>query len=65
MSWGELRELTARVAAGLRRFGVAPGDRVAAYMPNIPEATAALLDVCVDRCDLVQLLPRLRGPKRC
>ena len=35
-TWGELREQTARIATGLRRLGVGPGDRVAAYMPNIP-----------------------------
>jgi acetoacetyl-CoA synthetase len=40
-TWGELREQTARIAGGLRRLGVVPGDRVAAYMPNIPEAIAA------------------------
>jgi acetoacetyl-CoA synthetase len=45
---GELtrRELAARVAAvasGLRRLGVARGDRVAAYLPNGPEALVALL----------------------
>jgi acetoacetyl-CoA synthetase len=43
MSWGELRDLTARIAAGLRRLGVRPGDRVGAYMPNIPETVAAFL----------------------
>jgi acetoacetyl-CoA synthetase len=42
-TWGELRERTARVAAGLRALGVGPGDRVAAYMPNIPETIAAFL----------------------
>ena len=42
-TWGELREQTARIAAGLRRLGVGPGDRVAAYMPNIPETIAAFL----------------------
>ena len=42
-TWRELAALTARVAAGLRRLGVGPGDRVAAYMPNTPEAIAALL----------------------
>jgi acetoacetyl-CoA synthetase len=30
-------------ASGLRELGVGPGDRVAAYMPNIPEAVAAFL----------------------
>jgi acetoacetyl-CoA synthetase len=42
-TWGELREQTARLAAGLRGLGVGPGDRVAAYMPNIPETLAAFL----------------------
>jgi acetoacetyl-CoA synthetase len=41
MSWGRLRELTAAIAAGLRDVGVRPGDRVVAYMPNIPETAAA------------------------
>jgi acetoacetyl-CoA synthetase len=42
-TWGELREQTARIATGLRGLGVGPGDRVAAYMPNIPETVAAFL----------------------
>ena len=42
-SWGELEAQTARVAAGLRALGVGCGDRVAAYMPNIPETVAAML----------------------
>ena len=41
ITWGELRELTARIAAGLRSMGVGEGDRVVAYLPNIPEAMAA------------------------
>ena len=41
MSWRELRELTSAIAAGLRAGGVRRGDRVVAYMPNIPEAAAA------------------------
>jgi acetoacetyl-CoA synthetase len=43
LRWGELRELTAQIAAGLRANGVTSGDRVVAYMPNIPETTAAFL----------------------
>jgi acetoacetyl-CoA synthetase len=42
-TWGELRDRTARIATGLRRLGVGPDDRVAAYMPNIPETIAAFL----------------------
>jgi acetoacetyl-CoA synthetase len=36
-TWGELRARTAAMAAGLRAEGVRAGDRVAAYLPNIPE----------------------------
>ena len=43
MTWRELRALTARIQAGLRARGVGRGDRVAAYMPNIPETVAAFL----------------------
>ena len=39
----ELREEVARVRTGLRRLGVGPGDRVAAYLPNVPEAVIGLL----------------------
>ncbi|HET8639936.1 MAG TPA: acetoacetate--CoA ligase [Solirubrobacterales bacterium] len=43
LSWGELSEQVAAVAAGLRGLGVERGDRVVAYMPNIPEAIVAFL----------------------
>jgi acetoacetyl-CoA synthetase len=43
MSWGELRRRVAAVAAGLRGLGVERGDRVVAYLPNIPEAIVAFL----------------------
>jgi acetoacetyl-CoA synthetase len=42
-TWGRLRSETARIAAGLQALGVEPGDRVVAYMPNIPETAAAFL----------------------
>jgi acetoacetyl-CoA synthetase len=43
LTWRDLTERVARVAAGLRGFGVEPGDRVAAYLPNGPEAVIAFL----------------------
>jgi acetoacetyl-CoA synthetase len=43
LSWGELRRQVAATAAGLRALGVQRGDRVVAYMPNIPEAIVAFL----------------------
>ena len=43
VTFGELREQVARARAGLRRLGVGPGDRVVAYLPNIPETLVAFL----------------------
>jgi acetoacetyl-CoA synthetase len=42
-TWGELRDRTARLAGALLELGVEPGDRVCAYLPNVPETIAALL----------------------
>jgi acetoacetyl-CoA synthetase len=39
----DLRDQVARVRAGLVHLGVGRGDRVAAYLPNIPETIAAFL----------------------
>ncbi len=39
----ELRELVARAAAGLRAAGVQRGDRVAAFMPNVPATLILML----------------------
>jgi acetoacetyl-CoA synthetase len=43
LSYGELRAQVARVRAGLAALGVGRGDRVAAYLPNAPEALIAML----------------------
>ncbi|MFC7364156.1 MULTISPECIES: acetoacetate--CoA ligase [Bhargavaea] len=43
ISWVELEKQVASVAKNLRDLGVKPGDRVAAYLPNIPEAAIAFL----------------------
>jgi acetoacetyl-CoA synthetase len=43
LTWDELRDEVARCAAGLRRLGVAAGDRVVGYLPNGPEAVVAFL----------------------
>jgi acetoacetyl-CoA synthetase len=39
----EMRDAVARARAGLLRLGVQPGDRIAAYLPNVPEAVIGLL----------------------
>lgn len=43
LSYAELAERVARARAGLRRLGVGKGDRVAALLPNCPEAVIAFL----------------------
>lgn len=45
LSWPELRRQVASLALHLRAQGVMPGDRVAAYLPNIPETMVAFLAV--------------------
>jgi len=43
LSWHELLRRTATFAQTLRSHGVAAGDRVVGYLPNIPEAIIAFL----------------------
>ncbi len=45
LSWPELRRQVASLALHLKAQGLQPGDRVAAYLPNIPEAMVAFLAV--------------------
>ncbi|MCU0970079.1 MAG: acetoacetate--CoA ligase [Rubrivivax sp.] len=41
--WPVLRQQVRSFAAALRAHGVRPGDRVAAYLPNVPQAVVAFL----------------------
>lgn len=43
LSWDELAAQVGRARAGLQRLGVVAGDRVAAYLPNVPETIIAFL----------------------
>jgi acetoacetyl-CoA synthetase len=43
LTGAELRDQVARCRAGLRRLGVGRGDRVAGFLPNIPETVVAFL----------------------
>ena len=43
VSWSELHDDVSSIAASLRDLGVKKGDRVAAFIPNIPETVAAFL----------------------
>ncbi|MEQ9144225.1 MAG: acetoacetate--CoA ligase [Parvibaculaceae bacterium] len=43
LSWAELYEAVSRFSQVLRDWGIGPGDRVAGYMPNMPETIIAML----------------------
>lgn len=43
LSYDQLWKQVARMAASLRAAGLKPGDRVAAFIPNLPEAVVAML----------------------
>jgi acetoacetyl-CoA synthetase len=43
LTYAELYEQVARLASSLRKLGIKPGDRVAAYMPNLIETAIAML----------------------
>ena len=45
VSWDQLKRQVAAVANTLKSLGVKPGDRVVAYMPNIPQTVVALMAV--------------------
>lgn len=43
LSWAEVGGAVRKLATRLRAMGIQPGDRVVAYMPNIPETVIAML----------------------
>lgn len=43
VSWAELNQEVSRLSQALAGMGVKPGDRVAGYLPNMPEAIIAML----------------------
>lgn len=69
LSWPALRQQVAAFALHLRAAGVQPGDRVAAYLPNVPEAAVAFLatvaiggvwSICAPDMGTQAVLDRLR-----
>jgi acetoacetyl-CoA synthetase len=43
LNYAELYDQVARLAVSLKELGVKPGDRIAGFMPNMPEAIVAML----------------------
>ena len=64
LTFGDLREQVARARAGLKRLGVGPGDRVVAYLPNIPETLVAFLATASLGADLGDVPAGVRCPER-
>jgi acetoacetyl-CoA synthetase len=69
LGWRELRRQVAALALTLRERGVGPGDRVAAYLPNGPQAVVAFLasaslgavwSVCATDMGVQAILDRFR-----
>ena len=69
LSWPELKRQVASVALTLRSLGVQRGDRVAAYLPNVPETMVAFLacasigavwSVCAPDMGTAAVVDRLR-----
>ncbi len=74
LSWPELRRQVAALALHLQAQGVQPGDRVAAYLPNVPQTVVAFLatisiggvwSLCAPDMGVNAVLDRFRqiGPK--
>src|SRR5215210_2486153 len=43
LTWSQIDELAGALAAGLRELGIAPGDRVALYLQNVPQFVIAMV----------------------
>jgi long-chain acyl-CoA synthetase len=60
-SYKTLDEAVGRVAGGLRRMGLAPGERVALFMPNCPQLVIGCYAVWRAGCVVVPVNPRATG----
>ncbi|ABS04969.1 long-chain-fatty-acid--CoA ligase [Kineococcus radiotolerans] len=61
LTWRELDDATARVAALLRAQGVRPGDRVALVLPNVPQFPVLYHGILRAGAVVVPMNPLLRG----
>ena len=57
MSWRELQDAVSRLARAFRAGGLTEGDRVAAYMPNVPETVIAMLAAASIGCVFTSASP--------
>ena len=60
-SYGEFWAQTGQFAAALRERGVEPGDRVALYLPNLPQLVAAFHGALRAGCVVVPMNPQYKS----
>jgi long-chain acyl-CoA synthetase len=63
LTYGELDELSDRLAAGLEGTGLRPGDVVAMQLPNIPQFLIAYFGILKAGCVVVPLNVMLKAPE--
>jgi long-chain acyl-CoA synthetase len=63
LRYAELERAVRGVATGLRERGLAPGDRVALLVPNVPEFTIAYFGILYAGCAVVPLNVLLTAPE--
>jgi long-chain acyl-CoA synthetase len=63
LSYRELDELSDRVAVGLEKAGIEPGDPVAMQLPNIPQFLIAYFGILKAGAIVVPLNPLLKAPE--
>ena len=62
-SYADVDQLSGRIAAGLRKLGIRPGDKVAVQLPNSSEFVVAYFGILKAGAVLVPLNPMLRSPE--
>jgi long-chain acyl-CoA synthetase len=63
MTYAELDHLSDRVAAGLRRNGIRPGDAIALQLPNVPQFLLAYFGILKNGSVVVPLNVLLKAPE--
>jgi long-chain acyl-CoA synthetase len=61
ISYAELADATARFAGGLRKLGIEPDDRVAVYLPNLPQFVIAIWGILKAGAVPTPMNPQLRA----
>lgn len=61
ISYSELGDATSRLAGGLKELGIQPGDRVAVYLPNLPEFVVSIWGILKAGAVPTPMNPQLRS----